>query len=988
MRVFSFLFKNSAFAFTLLAGFFLVLTFNRTLRAQFKYRETKHLRLIYYDQQHAYITTHLARCFENSLKFHCRIFNYKPREKATILLTDLDDYGHGGTSTMPWNFLNIGLEPFDYVFETQPANERMNWLMHHELTHMVTIDKPAPIDRFFRRLFAGKVIPIAEAPETMLYSYLTNPRWYCPRWYHEGIAVFMETWMSGGLGRALGGYDEMVFRTMVLDSAYFYDVVGLESEGTTIDFQIGAISYLYGTRFVSYLAYRYGPQKALAWFNRSKQSKRYFSSDFKRIFKKDLARVWRDWIRWEHRWQKANIDSLRRFPITSFRPLSRQALGSVSRCFIDSAGQKIYAAINYPGQLAQIAAIDLRDGRIEKLCEVHTSALYYVTFLAFDPQDEKFYYSSNNSHGWRSLKMFDLRTKKSTTLLKNTRCGDLVFNRHDHSLWGVQHHNGISRLMRFLPPYRDWQEILSLPYGKDIFDLDISPDGKYLTASFIEVDGRQRLIRLPVDSLLAGNSNFEVLYEFENTSPSNFVFSPNGRFLYGSSYYTGVSNIWRYDFKTRQMDIVSNCESGFFRPLPYKKDSLIVFKYTGKGFLPGVIPVKVQKDVSAVRFLGQAVVEKYPIVKTWKAPSPATVKIDTLFEASGDYKPLERIRPASIFPVIRGYKDYAAFGIRSQFSDPLGFDDFTLSLSYAPAPTLKNDEKLHAELTYNHWPWKVSAAYNRADFYDLFGPTKVSRKGYYLGLQYEHYFINEKPEIFKFTVQAFGFGGLEKLPNYQNISTSAKKLLIFKTVWDYSYLLRSLGAVEYEKGRQWRLTLSVNYSRKWFPSIHTELDYGFLLPLNHSSIWFRGFAGFAFGRRNEPFANFYFGGFGNNWIDHRQVNRYREFYSFPGVNLNAVGGANYAKLLSEWDLPPLRFRRFGIPSFYFTWLRLAFFSGGIVTDADYKANRRALLDTGLQINWRVVMLSHLNVTLSFGWARAYEKHQRPNDEIMISLKIL
>ena len=31
-----------------------------------------------------------------------------------------------------------------------------------------------------------------------------------PRWYVEGAAVFMETWMAGGIGRAQSAYDEMV----------------------------------------------------------------------------------------------------------------------------------------------------------------------------------------------------------------------------------------------------------------------------------------------------------------------------------------------------------------------------------------------------------------------------------------------------------------------------------------------------------------------------------------------------------------------------------------------------------------------------------------------------------------------------------------------------------------------------------------------------------------------------------------------------------
>jgi len=165
-----------------------------------------------------------------------------------------------------------------------PSNERMNWMMNHELVHIVAGDKAAGADIFFRSLFLGKVAPTAENPVSMFYSYLTTPRWYSPRWYHEGIAVFLETWMAGGLGRALGAYDEMVFRTMVRDSIYIYDLVGLESEGTTIDFQVGVNSYLYGTRFMSYLSDQYGPQKLLKWVSRSPGSKRYFAAQFKNVY--------------------------------------------------------------------------------------------------------------------------------------------------------------------------------------------------------------------------------------------------------------------------------------------------------------------------------------------------------------------------------------------------------------------------------------------------------------------------------------------------------------------------------------------------------------------------------------------------------------------------------------------------------------------------------------------------------------------------------
>ena len=39
-------------------------------------------------------------------------------------------------------------------------------------------------------------------------------------------------------------------------------------------------------------------------------------------------------------------------------------------------------------------------------------------------------------------------------------------------------------------------------------------------------------------------------FKFGQSVPESFVFSKDGRYLYGSSYYTGVSNIFRYDVAT------------------------------------------------------------------------------------------------------------------------------------------------------------------------------------------------------------------------------------------------------------------------------------------------------------------------------------------------------------------------------------------------------------------------------------------------------
>src|SRR6266581_9229489 len=129
----------------------------------------------------------------------------------------------------------------------------------HELVHIAQTDVSSEEDRRWRRFFLGKIPAQSQHPESLLYSYLTVPRFTSPRWYLDGGAVFMETWMNGGLGRSQGGYDEMVFRAMVRDDRQFYDTLDLVSRGTKVDFQGLANAYLYGTRFVTWLAYAYSP---------------------------------------------------------------------------------------------------------------------------------------------------------------------------------------------------------------------------------------------------------------------------------------------------------------------------------------------------------------------------------------------------------------------------------------------------------------------------------------------------------------------------------------------------------------------------------------------------------------------------------------------------------------------------------------------------------------------------------------------------------
>jgi hypothetical protein len=172
-----------------------------------------------------------------------------------------------------------------------------------------------------------------------------------------------------------------------------------------------------------------------------------------------------------------------------------------------------------------------------------------------------------------------------------------------------------------------------------------------------------------------------------------------------------------------------------------------------------------------------------------------------------------------------------------------------------------------------------------------------------------------------------------------------------------------------------------------FPRISATYDRGFMLPLDHSSLWVRTAAGKSWGDRENAFSSFFFGGFGNNWIDWGEVRRYRSAESFPGLELNETGGTDYAKATLEWTLPPVRFKRVGVPGFYSNWARLALFSSGLATEIGDDALRRELWSAGAQVDFSMVLFSTLESMFSVGYGRAFD-HGSTSGELMISLKLL
>jgi hypothetical protein len=951
------------------------------------YVETKDARLIYFDPTLTYLSPHALRSFTNALEWQRRVLGWEPYEKTTIMLKDFSDYGNASATPLPRNTLRFDIAPMPFAFETYGASERLYSLMNHELTHVATSDIWSDEDRWWRRLFRGKVFPQWQHPETLLYSYLTMPRFTVPRWYAEGSAVFMETWMDGGLGRAQGGFDEMVFRAMVRDGARFYDPLGLESRGTRVDFQGGANAYLYGTRFFTWLGLAHSPEKVVAWLRRDAGGRRHYADQFAHVFGMPLEKAWQDWVAFEHEFQRRNLEQVRLHPITPHRQLVPTAVGSASRAFHDEKNDVLYSAFDYPGIVAHVGALSLRDGSVRNLGDIKGSFLYKVTSFAWDPATRTAFYATDNL-ALRDLVALNVDSGEQRRLLEDARIGELVFNPADRSLLGVRHQNGLATLVVIPHPYEEWKQVHTFDYGVVPYDLDVSRDGKLLSASVGEISNH--FLRVwELDKVRAGNLKPLSEFRFGQSVPESFVFSPDGRHLYGSSYYTGVSNIFRYEVATGAVEAVSNAEAGFFRPVPLADGRLIVLAYTAAGFVPAVIEPRIVKDVSAITFLGSEVARKHPVVTTWTVPPPSSVDHEKLIIAQGPYLPLRNMSLQSVFPVLQGYKKYVGAGVHAHIDDPLTLATLGVTVAYTPSGELDRDERAHVDIAYRYLGWHAGASWNRSDFYDIFGPTIRSRRGLALRGGYDEALIFDEPRRLDFRSEIALYNRLDALPGFQNVRATSTRLSTAQAGLYYTNVRKSRGAVDAEKGVAWDAVASVNHAHgDTIPQLRGSLDFGFSLPLAYTSLWLRNAAGYSEGDAADPYANFFFGGFGNNYIDSRTEKRYREYYSFPGFELNEIRGRSFTRHMVEANLPPFVFESIGTPAFHLTWMRPALFASALWTDPARSSERRRYANLGGQVDLRISVLHWNHVILSFGYAVGYRGSARAGDEWMISLKVM
>lgn len=917
-----------------------------------------------------------------------------------VMLTDWEDDGNAGAAPLPYNLITIGMAPMNMSYFTSPQVERYSHLFRHEYTHVVMTDHASASDLRWRNFFGGaKVSADNRYPLSMLWSYMSVPRWYAPRWYQEGIACFMETWTGGGVGRALGGYDEMYFRTLVHDGETLSSVVGLESEGTTQDFQLGTNAYLYGTRFTNYLALKYGYDKLRDFYYRSDDSRTLYSNQFRKIYDRRLRDVWDEWRDYEKLHQERNMETIREYPLTEMESILKVsarekmissgdefAYGSASPMVFDDSLDVAYAAVNYPGQMAHIERIDLATGARKKISGVDGPMLYQTTYLTLDKRRQRLIWSTRNG-SWRGFCVMDLKTGRKKNY-NYQRLNNIVYDNADDCMYGLISNEGRTFLVRYDSDFENRQVLYTFQFGVSISDLEVSHDGRTLVMSKYENDGACSLIAFDTKGLANASYEYKTICSLPDANLSQFRFSADDSLLLGTSYYTGVPNIWEVECRENaDMRLLSNVETGLFAPYMTADGTIYAYRFVRNGMQPVKFEHKIIEDCNAVSLLGQEAyeanskaLEELSVLKT-----PAKhIDFGAVYDSIKVYKPLKYMKFTGAYPDISGFTDKGAWnkvtpvlGYHATFSDPLGLSRINVSAGMSPWSGNEWKNRFHLMAEWKFWEWTFNASWNSTNFYDLVGPLRKSRKGYRVGAAFDRTRTTLKPFTWGWGANVNAFGDMDVLPLFQEIEVD-KGISSFQTAGAYITARKtktSLGGVTAEQGWSARADAAAYLAGgKLFPAVSGNFDAGVLLPfMRNTSFWLRSAVGHNFGSANSAFGNDYFGGFRNNYVDYGDVNRYRSVSALPGAPIDAVKAHSYAKFTAELNLRPIRFKNTGALTAYPTYAQLSLFSSDLLANPWGTEPFHNHVDVGVQLNIEIVFFNYFKTTWSVGYAHVFNQ---------------
>jgi len=613
---------------------------------------------VHYHQPLGPIAQRTARIAESVHDTLTRGLGFVSGKHVHIVLSDITDGANGSASVAPRPVIRLFVSAPGDMAATGDYDDWMTTLLTHEHAHILHMGEigglPAVINALFGTIYAPNSIQ--------------------PSWFIEGLATYQESKHTSG-GRMRATMFDMTLRMDALEDR-LPTLAQLSNDPTR--FPHAQLRYLYGSRFVAFIAERHG-DAALTRMGRE-YGRQAIPFGLNRIAKRatghTLDELYAQFIeatraRYRKQQQAIAAGGLREgMPLIPFSDTTRSPRhlpGGRLVYFVSDGHSR--------GQVRAVGGHEVVRTRTATLAP-HPDGRHLVVSMTAPHRD---------LYSFHELFLHDLVTDERTQLTHGMRAREPDVSPDGGRVTFVTQGGGTSHLE--VAQLRDVEgtrrRLVTSPARGQVYTPRFSPDGRRIACSIWREGGYRDIALVDVDT---GRVR---LVTHDRAMDRGPAFHPDGRYLYFSSDRSGVANIYRHDLETDDVVQITNVLGGAYQPDVHPDGkSLVYVAFRSRGY--GIERIALDDTIQA---------PAAPYVDT--RPVRAEVGAGPVYPQQ-PYSPLPTLPPESY----RIHYQPGAFGPELGLSvvgnDVLRFHSYALSAAVA----LEAGET-SANLGYSYTRWRL-----------------------------------------------------------------------------------------------------------------------------------------------------------------------------------------------------------------------------------------------------------------------------------------
>ena len=643
-------------------------------------QETPHFLFHYHDgleKAANNFTKHAEIIHKNITSF----FDWQPKTKTHVILSDHFDSANGQANPFPNNVIEMYMTPPSNITGLEDFTDWQYLLFEHEYVHIVQLDMANDFPLHLRSVLGR--------------HWLLFPNQYLPKWIIEGIATYIETHEDEGAGRGQSSYFRALMRNEVKNGIRsLYQV-----NQAQLDWPAGTSRYLYGVYFFKFLEESYGKNTIQDFFQEYSRFPIPFfiNTVFEKTYAKGLYELWDEFQVYLHQEFETELNKKRglqnnhhRLSNTGFQSGYSKMLPNGDVLFIQDSQEEIKSLVKYSSKQNTYTTI-LKSVAIGNSFDIHSSNGVLIPM-------ENWVHSSRRV---TDLHQLNLKTFAITQLTFDQRYIQAIWHPNGKKIIALKNEASQHRLDLLDSSGKLIQTLWANENNIVIGSMDVSPSGTHLVASMFRPNNGWNLEIFDLKKrqwrTITNNKYIE----------SHPHYTDDGKKLIFSAEYTGMYNVYELTLTDNTLHQLTDSNSAALHPnLNESTDVLYFSELDLNGFNLHAI------SLSSIKHKTKFLLEPQKNLETLKTSHQTEYKkVNTK-----NYNALKYLNPTwwEPLPLILINNEQTTLGLLTSSHDPIRRHFYAVILAY----DIKNYVPLwNLQYTYSRFLPELTLNANRTNFY-------------------------------------------------------------------------------------------------------------------------------------------------------------------------------------------------------------------------------------------------------------------------------